>query len=170
MISGSRRNMAQTTKDGLFKIIDLLHSLELAWWLDGGWGVDVLYGEQTREHRDIDINYDAARTEELLDALQKMGYNMDTDQLPVRAELLHPEYGYLDIHPFVIADEKVGQANPEGGFWEFPEEFFGAAVFEGRMIPCISLEGQIAFHNGYELREKDLHDLKLLKIVKDKQK
>jgi lincosamide nucleotidyltransferase A/C/D/E len=24
-------------------------------WIDGGWGVDALLGEQTRPHRDLDI-------------------------------------------------------------------------------------------------------------------
>jgi lincosamide nucleotidyltransferase A/C/D/E len=24
-------------------------------WLDGGWGVDALVGEQTREHKDLDL-------------------------------------------------------------------------------------------------------------------
>ena len=57
---GNETGQGLACKDGLFRIIDLLHSLEMSWWLDGGWGVDVPYGEQTREHRDIEINFDAA--------------------------------------------------------------------------------------------------------------
>jgi len=26
-------------------------------WIDGGWAVDALLGEQTRPHRDLDISY-----------------------------------------------------------------------------------------------------------------
>lgn len=34
--------------------------------------------------------------------------------------------------------------------------------FEGKIIPCISLKGQKAFHSGYELRDKDVHDISIL--------
>ena len=48
-----------TTITELFQVLDLLESLDMQFWLDGGWGVDVLYGQQTRLHRDIDIDFDA---------------------------------------------------------------------------------------------------------------
>jgi lincosamide nucleotidyltransferase A/C/D/E len=38
----------------------------------------------------------------VLEALKERGYVLETDWLPVRAELAHSQYGYLDIHPFVI--------------------------------------------------------------------
>jgi hypothetical protein len=38
----------------------------------------------------------------------------------------------------------------------------GKAVFEGRTIPCISLEGQKVFHSGYDPEEKELHDIEIL--------
>ena len=74
--------------------------------------------------------------------------------------------GFLDIHPFVIEEGTVKQANPEGGYWVFPPEFFGTTVFEGREIPCISLEGQKVFHSGYEPRETDLHDIRILDMIR----
>jgi hypothetical protein len=112
-----------------------------------------------------DINFDATKTEDVLTALHDFGYVLDTDWLPVRAEFSHPKLGYLDIHPFVIEEKTVKQANPEGGYWQFPTEFFGTTVFEGRKIPCISLEGQKVFHSGYEPREKDLHDIQILDLI-----
>ena len=42
------------TEKHLFYILDLLKDLQITYWLDGGWGVDVLTGKQQREHRDID--------------------------------------------------------------------------------------------------------------------
>lgn len=157
--------MKKTTIETLWMILDLFESLCVTNWLDGGWGVDALYGRETREHRDIDINFDAAKTGVVLKALKDLGYVLETDWLPVRAEFTHSRYGYLDIHPFDIGEQSVKQANPEGGFWEFPSEYFGKAVFEGRTIPCISLEGQKAFHSGYELKEKDLHDIEILEQI-----
>ena len=40
--------------------------------------------------------------------------------------------------------------------------FLSNAIFEGRSIPCISLKGQKIFHSGYELRDKDKHDISIL--------
>ena len=50
----------------------------------------------------------------------------------------------------------------DGGWYEFQPDYFGTAVFEGRSIPCISAKGQQVFHSGYDLREKDIHDLSII--------
>ena len=92
------------TKTDLLKVLDLMEASGIQYWLDGGWGVDVLVGKQTREHRDVDINFDARCTDVLLDALVSRGYEIVTDWRPVRIELYHPELSYVDIHPFVIND------------------------------------------------------------------
>ena len=134
-------------------ILDLFEELCVTYWLDGGWGVDALYGKQTREHRDIDINYDAAKTEVVLRALKERGYVLETDWLLVRAEFSHSQYGYLDVHPFDIGEGVVKQVNPEGGFWEFPNEYFGNTVFEGKnggpLVRVVSKE------KAAEIREKE---------------
>ena len=104
----------------LFEVLDFMEELDITYWLDGGWGVDVLIGRQTREHRDVDINFDSRHTDGLLDALLAAGYVIETDWRPVRIELHHPERGYLDIHPFVLSkDGTAKQADLEGGWYEF---------------------------------------------------
>ena len=131
------------TKTDLLKVLDLMEASGIQYWLDGGWGVDVLVGKQTREHRDVDINFDARCTDVLLDTLVSIGYEIVTDWRPVRIELYHPELSYVDIHPFVINDDGTAkQADLEGGWYEFEADYFGSAVFEGRTIPCISAKGQ----------------------------
>lgn len=101
-----------TTITELFQVLDLLESLDMQFWLDGGWGVDVLYGQQTRLHRDIDIDFDANYTDQLLDLLQERGYQIETNWLPTRVELYSKELGYIDIHPFVLnADGTSKQAD-----------------------------------------------------------
>lgn len=62
--------MANTTKETLWTILDLFEKHSVTYWLDGGWGVDALYGKQTREHRDIDINFDSEKTDEIITALK----------------------------------------------------------------------------------------------------
>lgn len=100
-----------TTITELFQVLDLLESLDMQFWLDGGWGVDVLYGQQTRLHRDIDIDFDANYTDQPR-SLQERGYQIETNWLPTRMELYSKELGYIDIHPFVLnADGTSKQAD-----------------------------------------------------------
>lgn len=152
-----------TTKEDLAFVITLLENADITYWVDGGWGVDLLAGNQTREHRDIDINFDSEHTEKLLNLLLEHGYQIDTDWKPVRIELYSEKHGYLDIHPFILNDDGTAkQADLEGGYYEFDKELFGNVIFDGKVIPCISLKGQKLFHSGYELRDKDKHDILIL--------
>ena len=157
-----------TTKEDLMAVIGILENAGITYWIDGGWGVDILAGKQTRTHRDIDINFDAQYTEKLLNLLLECGYEVDTDWEPVRIELYSEKYGYLDIHPFVLnKDGTAKQADLEGGWYEFEKDLFGNAVFEGKTIPCISVKGQKIFHSGYDLRDKDKHDILILENVSE---
>lgn len=152
-----------TTKKDLLKILQILKNSNIKFWLDGGWGVDVLAGKQSRSHRDIDIDFDAQHTEELLSILKEHGYVIETDWAPVRIELYSKTYGYIDIHPFILQEDgSAKQADLEGGWYEFSADFFGTAVFEERKIPCISAKGQKVFHTGYPLRDIDKHDVKII--------
>lgn len=155
-----------TTKEDLMTIINLLENANIKYWIDGGWGVDILAGKQTRNHRDIDVNFDAQHTEKLLNLLFEYGYKIDTDWKPVRIELYSEKYGYLDIHPFILNEDGTSkQADLKGGFYEFEKDFFSNAIFEGKTIPCISLKGQKIFHSGYELRDKDKQDIAVLESI-----
>ena len=151
------------SKESLFMILDLLDGLNMRYWVDGGWGVDVLVGRQSRAHRDVDINFDADFEGVLIDKLLELGYEIRTDWRPSRLELFHPQHGYIDVHPLQINDSgDARQANPEGGWYELKAEWFSSACFEGRLVPCISVEAQRLFHSGYELRETDKADLEIL--------
>lgn len=152
-----------TSIEDLMTIIKLLEEANITYWIDGGWGVDILAGKQTRPHRDIDIDFDAQYTEKLLAILAEHGYQVDTNWAPVRIELYSEKFGYLDIHPFVLNENGTAkQADLEGGWYEFEAEYFGSAIFEGKTIPCISAKGQKVFHTGYELREVDKQDIEII--------
>ena len=43
------------TASDVLAILDRLDAAGIAWWVDGGWGVDALLGEQTRPHHDLDF-------------------------------------------------------------------------------------------------------------------
>lgn len=150
-------------KEVLLSVLDLLDSLKMRYWVDGGWGIDILLGKQHREHRDIDIDFDGEFTETLIQTLEQKGYVIETDWGACRIELQHPEMGYIDIHPLVIAEDgSARQAALDGGWYEFKREWFTTATFENRIVPCISAEAQKLFHTGYELREVDKIDMRNL--------
>lgn len=157
-----------TSPQDFMKVIGILETSSVKYWIDGGWGIDVLAGKQTRSHRDIDIDFDARYTEKLLALLENNGYVVETDWAPVRIELYSQELGYLDIHPFILnKDGTSKQANSEGGYFAFEADYFGSGVFEGKVIPCISAKGQKVFHTGYELRDTDKQDLEIIeKLLK----
>ena len=151
------------TKENLLEVLDLLDSINMRYWIDGGWGVDILLGKQHREHRDIDVDFDGEYAEILLNKLKEKGCEIVVDWSPSRIELCHTKLGYIDIHPLTInEDGSARQADPQGGWYEFEAKWFSAALFEGRVIPCISAEAQKLFHSGYELREIDKTDMKYL--------
>lgn len=154
-------------KENLFEVLDLLDNLHMAYWIDGGWGVDILFGQQTREHRDVDIDFDSRFTGALLDMLNRAGYEIVTDWRPCRIELYHQRWGYIDIHPLVLAaDGSARQALPDGnGWYRFEADYFTHTRFEGRTIPCLSVQAQKLFHSGYELRERDKLDLETLSQI-----
>jgi lincosamide nucleotidyltransferase A/C/D/E len=41
------------TATDVAEIVEWLRTAGVEVWLDGGWGVDALIGEQTREHKDL---------------------------------------------------------------------------------------------------------------------
>lgn len=155
-----------TEQSDLLIVLEWIAQARIRFWLDGGWGVDVLVGRQTRPHRDIDLDFDAAHTKQLLTLLTVQGYRITTDEGPVRMELYHPEHGYLDLHPFELFDDGTArQAAPTGGWYTFTADLFGTAQFAGQHIPCISVKGQLLFHTGYPLRDKDRHDIPLIQAL-----
>ncbi len=51
-----------------------LENLGIEMWVDGGWGVDALLGEQTRPHKDLDIAIQQKDVSKLRELLEVRGY------------------------------------------------------------------------------------------------
>ena len=140
-----------------------LTALDCRFWLEGGWGVDALVGHQTRSHRDVDVDFDGAREREVLDALGRLGYQIETDWRPNRVELAAEGRGHVDLHPLRIdPDGSARQAALGGGWHHFPASYFTSGRLGGTPVPCVSAQAQRRFREGYELRDVDRHDLALL--------
>ena len=147
----------------LRRVLAVFESLACPHWLEGGWGVDALVGRQTRAHRDVDVDFDARFEARVLAALEGLGYAVETDWRPNRVELAADGERWVDLHPLQVdADGAARQAALGGGWHEFPASYFTTGRLGDVAVPCLSLEAQLLFHSGYQLRDIDAHDLALL--------
>jgi lincosamide nucleotidyltransferase A/C/D/E len=134
-------------------------------WLDGGWGVDALIGEQTREHDDLDVVVVRSAVPLLIEALGQEDYEVAKGQLPTCIVLLDPIGRQVDVHPVEFDESGNGiYAMEEGGTWPYPAQgFTGRGRVLDVEVRCLTPEVQVLCHAGYELAETDHHDLALLR-------
>ena len=97
-MASDKEELSIADKDSFLMIVDLLNEMGIRYWIEGGWGIDVLIGKQTRPHRDIDVDFDADQEELLMQKLIDLGYERIMDQRPVRAELYHPNAILIFTH------------------------------------------------------------------------
>jgi lincosamide nucleotidyltransferase A/C/D/E len=147
----------------LMQVLDVIESIGCRYWLEGGWGIDALVGQQTRDHQDVDVDFDASREDELIAALEDLGYHERLDERPTRLELEASDGRVVDLHPLQLDPSgDARQQAPDGTWWHFRSEWFTTGQLENRTVPCYTAEGQRYFHSGYQLRGVDLHDLATL--------
>jgi lincosamide nucleotidyltransferase A/C/D/E len=141
-------------------VLDALDQARVRHWVGGGWGVAVLAGRQTRDHRDLDLAVDAGDLAACLRVLAGLGYTVSTDWLPVRVELAATGTRWVDVHPVTFtADGHGRQPDLDGGHFDYPPGAFTVGVIGTRPVPCLSAAQQRRFRTGYPLRPQDHHDL-----------
>jgi len=149
-------------------VIDLytaLQKLGVAIWVDGGWGVDALLGEQTRSHSDLDIAIEQKDVAVLRRFLEERGYR------EIKLEIARPWNFVLgdasgreiDVHVIVVDEKGDGLYGPveKGEMYPAPS-LTGTGKIGGQAVRCISAEWMVKFHSGYPLKEKDFRDVAAL--------
>ena len=132
-------------------------------WAAGGWAVDALVGRQTREHGDLDLAVDSVHLASLLDLLDGDGFSVTVDWAPSRLELTAADGRVVDIHPVAFGADGSGvQTGLGGGSFHYAADGFSVGTIEGVPIPCLSVDQQLRFREGYEPRPVDVHDIALL--------
>ncbi|MFF0273926.1 nucleotidyltransferase domain-containing protein [Streptomyces sp. NPDC004330] len=151
--------------DDVRAVLDLLRRAGADVWTGGGWGVDALIGEQSRDHHDLDLMHREEQEEAVVAALRRAGFAQTLDQRPVRFVMTAPDGREIDLHPLVFAEDgSAVQASPEPGKpFPYPASAFVTGAIEGTPVPCLSAEQQVFFHQGYEPRDRDLHDMARLR-------
>jgi lincosamide nucleotidyltransferase A/C/D/E len=158
------RDVVTTTSQNVHVVLGALVAVGCPAWVSGGWGVDALVGHQTRPHRDLDLAIDASHEAAALAALTRLGFRIETDWRPVRVELASADAGWVDLHPVVFTENGEGrQADVDGGYFAYPQGCFTDGLIAGARVGCLSVEQQLRFHSGYELRDVDLSDVALLR-------
>jgi lincosamide nucleotidyltransferase A/C/D/E len=150
----------------VIEIIKVLDQAGVAVWLDGGWAVDAVLEEQTREHYDLDIVLSITDVQTLLAALEPKGFAVVDGELHTNFVLADAVDRRVDAHVVRFDDEGNGIFQmPAGGEWVFP-----AAGFEGigniadERVRCLTPEVQMQCHaNGYEWTATDLQDMRALR-------
>lgn len=151
------------------RVLDLLSHLEaqgIRVWLDGGWAIDALLGEETRPHDDLDLVSrleDSARIEE---ALGERGYVLGYGGPPHSFELVDGEGHQVDVHPasFRPNGDGIYRMDENRGDWIFPAAgFSGSGRIRGRQVPCLTPEVVMVNHTtGYVLDEAHQQDARAL--------
>ncbi|MEV0641865.1 amino acid transporter [Streptomyces sp. NPDC050619] len=155
------------TADDVLFVLTLLRQAKVDVWIGGGWGIDALIGEQTRNHRDLDLLHRQDHEGAAVAALSEAGFVESQDGRPIRFVVTAPDGREIDLHPLVLAEDGSGvQASPEPERpFIYPASCFVTGTIKGEPVPCLSAEQQVNFHQGYEPSERDRHDMAQLRRV-----
>lgn len=149
------------TGPDVVEILHLLRSAGAEVWVGGGWGVDALLRRQTRDHRDLDLMHRHEQEETVVAALAAAGFTQTLDRRPVRFVVTDGRGREIDLHPLSFAaDGSAQQASPEPGRpFVYPAACFVTGEVGRTVVPCLSAEQQVYFHQGYEPTDRDRHDM-----------
>jgi lincosamide nucleotidyltransferase A/C/D/E len=141
-------------------IIKLLGSHQIEVYVDGGWCVDALAGEQTREHLDLDIAMPHKFDKKLRAVLKEKGFEeLDLSySRECNYVLKNPDGLLVDVHTYELDEHGTN-------IFGVPYEAIhltGTGSINGYAVKCISPEWTIKFHTGYALDENDYHDVLVL--------
>ncbi len=149
-------------------VIDVYTGLEnvgVEIWIDGGWGVDALLGEQTRPHKDLDIAIEQKNVALLCEFLHTRGYGEIKlgDTRPWNFVLGDKNGREIDVHVIVLDDGGNGiYGPPEKGEMYPAASLTGTGTIDRHAVRCISPEWMVKFHSGYDLKDKDFRDVSAL--------
>jgi len=151
--------------EDVLAVARLLEQSRCPIWIDGGWGVDALLGQQTRPHADLDLAIALTDVPLATDVLgEVLGYGVAQDEMPTRLELRTAQDRRIDLHPLAFDEHGNGWQQLQDGNWgKYPARGLeGAGSIGGQTVRCLSPDLQLQFHVGYEPDEDDRHDVEAL--------
>lgn len=142
------------------KFLELCERHNVTVWIDGGWGVDALLGEQTRPHEDLDIALHNSDVQKLRGLLEADGFlRVDRDDTTEYNFVLGDNNGRsVDFHAFELNDDGSNALGVE----YVAEHLTGTGRIGNKIVKTIDPRWMVTFHTWYEPDENDYHDVKLL--------
>lgn len=142
------------------EIVQLFNQHGIEFYVDGGWGVDALLGEQTRPHTDLDIAIQHQDSMQVRTLLEARGYSeVDRDDSSDFNFVLSDHQGHqIDIHTYTFdtaGNHIYGVAYPL-------ESLSGKGSLDGHSVKCISPDWVVKFHTAYQFDEDDYRDVKAI--------
>jgi lincosamide nucleotidyltransferase A/C/D/E len=146
-------------------VLDVLQRAGITVWIEGGWGVDALLGEETRAHNDLDIVIEHTDVERYMDAMRAQGFGVvwrgyATPRNFVMADAAGRE---VDVHlvdrNVVVRDaHDVEIYGPNGLEYEVGS-LDATGEIGGRNVACCTAAFQVRTHTGYEHDADDARDV-----------
>jgi lincosamide nucleotidyltransferase A/C/D/E len=153
------------TSDAVLDFLDLMEASSIDVCLDGGWGIDALLGEQTREHGDLDLIIRREDLPRLVEVARVAGYVRQPGGTETNFVLETGSGHAVDVHAIAFDERGFGVfVLPDGRKWPFPPAaFLGRGRIRGKDVRCLSPEAQVQCHaQGYTPDHDDFHDMKML--------
>ena len=150
-----RERDAVITPAQVLAIYDALRAAGVRAWIDGGWCVEALLGEEARAHADLDLAVE--RRDEA--ALRAWAGRERFAEAPGGSEsvfvLAHADGRRVDVHLFEYGPAREnawGVAYPWGSLT-------GSGQLAGREVECVAAEWMFRFKTAYAPAAKDLDDV-----------
>jgi len=147
-------------------LLKLLGEHQVEAVVGGGWGVDALLGEQTREHSDLDLWLPAAHLERLFGAFESAGVDRILPwpgDRPWNFVLHDGAFRRVDLHLYEVrADGSLHYGSALAGEVIPAIALAGTGTIAGVSVRCEAAESSLRWHTGYPPREVDRHDVQLL--------
>ncbi len=151
---------------GAVAMLDSLEANEVEVCVGGGWAVDALLGEQTREHSDLDLWIPAASFERAVAAFVSCGVDRLYpwgDERPWNFVLHDGARRRVDLHLY----ETLTSGELHYGGVESDETFpadalRGTGMIGASPVRCEAPDWSVRWHTGYPPRPEDHHDVQRL--------
>jgi lincosamide nucleotidyltransferase A/C/D/E len=150
------------TRDDVLEVLRRLDDAGIEWWIDGGWAVDALLSQVTREHDDLDLAVPRAQIETLEATFPE--FRRVRDEWPASFVLADSRGRQIDVHPLTFDEHGNGwlkQPNGETVCWP-REALAGRGRIGDRDVRCTSPEFLVKWklYPGHD--DVDRSDIELL--------
>jgi lincosamide nucleotidyltransferase A/C/D/E len=154
------------TAEDAVALLERLSEHDVDVCVGGGWGVDALLMQQTREHSDLDLWLPAAHLERLFVAFAKCGVDRVfpwPGDRPWNFVLHDGVRLRVDLHLYEpLADGSLHYGSVVDGEVFPGEALAGQGQIAGLAVRCDAAEWAVRWHTGYPPRDVDRHDVPLL--------